>query len=232
MHAAKENEFTIAPLSALEISGAVSARVIHDLSNLISGIIGNAEYAGQALDNSVGLQKALQAICTSANAAGKLVGQCLPLQHSVSNQTFPFDAAELAEIIAQAASIAPGWRATVPAGLTGQAKVHPRWLASAIWQLALETQADRGEIHFASGLPVFPVAWQGASPNNGRPLHLFQTTLSYRAEDPLVSDEAPVTPERPGLLATVEIIRRFKGQLQFLSNPPGRQEITFLIPLL
>ncbi|MDB6018966.1 MAG: hypothetical protein JWR19_3455 [Pedosphaera sp.] len=230
----KENENAIAPLSPLEISGAISARVIHELSSLISGIVGNAEYAGTANGNPADLQKAIQAISVSANSAGKLLGQCLPLQQAVHNQTFPFDISEQTDIIAQAAGLAPGWRATLPAtALTGQVKVQPRWLTAAVWQIARETQATRGgEVHFASGPAAFPIVWHGPNPNPGRPLHLFQITLAYRSDQMLVSDETPVTPERPALLAAFEIIRRFKGQLQSRPKPPGRQEISILIPLL
>ena len=52
---------SLAPLSSLEISGAISARVIHDLANLVSGIIGNAEYAQDAEADPASRQKALKA---------------------------------------------------------------------------------------------------------------------------------------------------------------------------
>ena len=37
-----ETQHSVTPLSSLEISGAICARVIHDLANLVSGIMGNA----------------------------------------------------------------------------------------------------------------------------------------------------------------------------------------------
>jgi hypothetical protein len=227
-----ESEFATTPLSALEISGAVSARVIHELSNMISGIVGNAEYAGNLTQDNGSLQKAIQAISTSANSAGKLLGQCLPLQTLISGEAFPYDVSEQADRIAGATGLAPGWRAKVPSGLSGQIKVQPRWLAASILQIARETGVDRGEIEFACGPADFPLIWHGPNPNQGRPLHLFQITLCYRSEEMLVSKETPVTPERPALLAAFELIRRFKSQIQSRPKPPGRQEISILIPLL
>jgi hypothetical protein len=227
-----EPEFPIMPLSALEISGAVSARVIHELSNLLSGIVGNAEYAGVTANDPAGLRKAIQAISVSANSAGRLLGQCLPLQRAISGETFPYDVSEQAYRIAEAAGLAPGWRAKVPEDLAGQVKVHPRWLAASVWQLARETQVARGEVDFAAGPGVFPVVWNGAKPNPGVPLRVFRITLQYRAEEPLVSGNAALTPERPGLLAALELIQRFRGQIHYQPKPPGRQEICVLIPLL
>jgi hypothetical protein len=224
--------FSTTPLSALEISGAVSARVIHDLANMISGIVGNVEYAGRLAPDNGDLQKAIRAISASANSAATLLGQCLPLQTLISSEAFPYDVSEQADRIAEAAGFVPGWRTIANPGLTGQIKVQPRWLAAAILQLARETDATRGEIEFACGPADFPLIWHGPNPNPGRPLHLFQIALSYRSDQMLVSREAPVTPERPALLATLELIRRFKSQIQSRPKPPDRQEISVLIPLL
>src|ERR1700733_6902925 len=105
------SESSASPLSALEISGAVCARVIHDLSNLTSGIVGNAEYAQNSGANPESLQKALRAISLSANAAGKLLGQCLPLQRLVSGEAMAIDADDMARRIAESAALAPGWHA-------------------------------------------------------------------------------------------------------------------------
>lgn len=219
-------------LSALEISGAISARVIHDLSNLISGILGNAEYAQQSAADSASLQKAIQAISLSANSAGKLLGQCLPLQRLISSEAFPYEVSILADMIAESAGLAPGWRATVPVGLAGQVCVQPRWLSAAIWQIARESEASGGEIEFARGPAVFPVAWRGANPNANRPLEFFQIIMRYRSDQALFSQESPVNPARLALLAAHELIRRFKGQIHSAPKPPGRQEISILIPIL
>lgn len=219
-------------LSALEISGAISARVIHDLSNLISGILGNAEYAQQSATDPANLQKAIQAISHSANSAGKLLGQCLPLQRLISGEAFPFEVSVQAAMIAEAAGLAPGWRATVPLELAGQVCVQPRWLSAAIWQIAREAEVSRGEIEFVCGPAVFPVAWRGSNANASRPMNLFQIILRYRSDQALFSHEGPVNSARFGLLAAHELIRRFKGQIHSSLKPPGRQEISVLIPLL
>ena len=46
-------------------------------------------------------------------------------------------------------------------------------------------RTSRGELEFATGPAVFPLAWQGANPNPGRELNLFQITLCYRAAEEL-----------------------------------------------
>lgn len=220
------------PLSALEVSGAISARVIHDLSNLISGMVGNAEYALNPAADPASVQKAIRAIGVSANAAGHLLAKCLPLQQLIFREAFPFDVSELAPIIAEAASLAPGWHVAEPVALAGQVRVQPRWLSAAIWQLARETDASGGEMEFASGPVVFPVRWQGTNPNLERPLQFFQITLRYRSDHALFSNEGPISPDRFPLLAAYELIRSIKGQVQERPKPPGRQEISVLIPLI
>lgn len=219
-------------LSALEISGAISAKLIHDLSNLIGGILGNAEYAQQAAADPASLQKAIQAISVSANSAGKLLGQCMPLQRLVSGEAFPYDVSAQAAMIAEAAGLAPGWRASVPLGLTGRICVQPRWLSAAVLQIAREVEVSRGEIEFACGPAVFPVIWRGSNLKGGRPLELFQIRLNFRSEQMLFSKEGPVIPGRFGLMAAHELVQRFKGQIHSCLKPPGRQEISVLIPLL
>ena len=225
-----ESQNPVTPLSSLEISGAICARVIHDLTNLLSGILGNAEYAQSADANPANLQKALQAITVSANSAGKLLGQCLPLQHIISRASFPYPAAELAADIAEAACLAPSWHVNAPPPLTGEVSVQPRWLVAAIWQLARESEASSGEINFVCGPAVFPVVWSGGN-LNGQPKQLFQIVLSYRSDHQLLQNGAPISPEKFALLASHEIIRRCKGQIHSRPKPPGRQEISVLIPV-
>ena len=232
--ASSEQESGIAttPLSALEVTGAICSRVIHDLSNLLSGIVGNAEYAQNPEVAAAEVHKAVQAISVSANAAGKLLGQCLPLQMLVGKESFPFDVSEMALIIAEASGLAPGWRVLEPTPLTGQVRVQPRWLSAAIWQIARDADANGGELEFASGPAVFPVVWHGAVANTSRRPDLFQITLRYRSDIPLFTKDGPVNPDCFGLLAAHELIRRFKGQIHPRTKPPGRQEISILIPLL
>jgi hypothetical protein len=228
----KPPEISIAPLSGLEMTGAICARVIHDLSNLMSGIVGNAEFSQNPGADPAAVRKAVQAIGVSANAAGKLLGQCLPLQRLVANEAFPYDVSELALIIAESAGLAPGWRVAEPAPLTGQVRVQPRWLSAALWQIARETDTGSGEVEFACGPTVFPVVWHGAGANTPGPLDLFQITLRYRSDHALFGKDGPANPDRFGLLAAWELIRRFKGQIHPRFKPPGRQELSILIPLL
>jgi hypothetical protein len=172
----REPEISIAPLSGLEMTGAICAKVIHDLSNLMSGIVGNAEFARNHEADPASVHKAIQAISVSANAAGKLLGQCLPLQLLVSNEAFPYDVSELALIIAEAAGLAPGWRVAEPAPLTGQVRVQPRWLTAALWQIAREADAQSGEIEFVCGPVVFPVVC-GTAPERMRATR----TISFKS---------------------------------------------------
>lgn len=227
-----EPSAAVMPLSSLEISGAISARAIHDLSSMIAGIVGNAEFARNPAADPASVQKAIQAISVSANAAGKLLGQCLPLQKLVSSETFLYDCGDMAAIITESAGLAPGWRAVVPPTLHGQVRVQPRWLSTIVWQIARDSEVLGGEVEFSCGPAVFPVVWRGPQSSIDRPLELFQITLRYRSDEPLFSADGPLNPERYGLLAASELIRRMKGQIQARPKPPGRQEISLLFPLL
>jgi hypothetical protein len=220
-----------APLSGLEISGAICARVIHDLSNLLSGIIGNAEYAQTEGVDPASVQKAIEAIGLSANSAGKLLGQCLPLQKLISGQSAPADVADVAAVIAGSAGLAPGWRVLEPNDLAGQVRVHPRWLTAAVWQLARETGSPHGEVEFAAGPGVFPIVWRGNT-TRGRSVELFQITLRYRSDQPFAGLKGSISPEGFPLLAAHELIHRMKGQVDSRPKPPGRQEISVVLPLL
>jgi hypothetical protein len=184
---------TIRPLSSLEISGAICGRVFHDLSNLISGIMGNAEYAQNTTVDPANLQKALQAISLSANNAGKLLGQCLPLGQLVSREAFTYEVADQAADIAEAACLAPGWRVVPPAELAGQIKVQSSWLTSAVWQIARATEASGGELEFTCGPAVFPVVWSGPNPNPDQPVR------EQRLRQPRAFCPARVPGNRPPL---------------------------------
>lgn len=228
----QEAGVTTTPFSALEITGAICSRVVHDLSNLLSGIVGNAEYAQNPEVSPAEVQKAVQAISVSANAAGKMLGQCLPLQLLVSREAFPFECSELSLIIAEAAGLAPGWRVAEPATLTGQVRVQPRWLSAAVWQIARDADARSGELEFSCGPAEFPVVWHGPAGNGPRQPDLFQIMLRYRSDHSLFTKDGPANPDCFGLLASYELIRRFKGQVHARSKTPGRQEISILIPLV
>ncbi len=220
-----------APLSALEISGAISARVIHDLANLISGIIGNAEYAQHTGADTESRDKALAAIRLSANNAGKLLGQCLPLHQLITREGFTLEASELAEAVADSASLAAGWSVVPPVGLAGKVFAQPRWLVAAIWQIAREIATSTGEVSFSTGSPAFPVAWPLTTSGGAKPTGVFQITLSYRSGQPLFANGAPLSPDHYGLLAAQELVSRLKGQIHSRPKPPGRQEIFVLLPL-
>src|SRR5580698_6067582 len=172
----QETEITTTPLSGLAISGAICARVIHDLSKLMSGIVGSAEYARNPEIDPAAVRQAVQAISVSANAAGKLLGQCLPLQRLITAEAFPYDISELVLIIAEASGLAPGWRVLEPPPLHGQVCVQPRWFSAAIWHIARETGTPHGEVQFVRGPAQFPVVWRGSGAN-GAPVDLFQITL-------------------------------------------------------
>jgi hypothetical protein len=217
--------------SSLEIAGAICAHVIHDLSNQVSGLIGNAEYAQDPESSPEGVRKAVQAIGVSANAAGKLLRQCLPLQSMISGEASFCPVNELALLNAESSVQAPGWIATEPPPLKGRVRVQSRWLVASIWQIVRDAGAGSGEVEFANGPAVFPVVWHGTAPGVGRAPELFQITLRYRSEQLLFTPKGPANPEQLGLLAAHEMVRRFKGQIQSRPKPPGRQEISILLPL-
>ena len=219
------------PLSSLEISGAISARVIHDLANLISGIIGNAEYAQHTGADTTSRDKALAAIRLSANNAGKLLGQCLPLHQLITREGFTLETGELAEAIADASGLAAGWTVVPPAGLHGKVFVQPRWLVAAVWQIAREAATSTGEISFATGPAAFPLVWPVSLSGESKPTEVFQVTISYRSVQPLFANGAPLTPDHYSLLAAHELVARLKGQIIARPKPPGRQEIFVVLPL-
>jgi hypothetical protein len=231
MHDLPQTTNSNGPLSSLEISGAISARVIHDLANLISGIIGNAEYAHHAGADSVNRNKALQAIQLSANNAGKLLSQCLPLHQLITREAFTLDASELADALADASGLADGWTVVPPCGITGRVFVQPRWLVAAVWQIAREIATSTGEISFHSGEPSVPVIWPTSLTGNGRPSEVFQVTISYRSAQPLFANGAPLSPDHYGLLAAQELISGLRGQILARPKPPGRQEVFVMLPL-
>src|SRR5258708_13577179 len=126
----------------------------------------------------------------------------------------------MAARLAEASRLAPGGRVPDSPQLAGHVRVQPRWLASAVWKIAREAVAPGGEIDFACGPVVFPVVWRGPNPNSGRPLSLFQINFRYRSDETLFSEEGPASPDRYGLLAAHELIRRLKAQIPPPPNPP------------
>jgi hypothetical protein len=220
------------PLSLLEVSGALSARVMHDLSNMLSSIMGNAEFAQRPGMDAERLQKALQAISASSHSAAKLLGQCVPLQQLVARAALPVETAEQAAAIEKSVNQAPGWKVTVPSKLSGKITVESRWLTAAVLQVAREANSSMGEIHFSCGPAVFPVTWSGSNPNPGQPVQLFQIKLLCRGEQPLFPLPKELEPAKFALLAASELIQRFKGQIYARPKPPGRQEIIILLPLV
>jgi hypothetical protein len=63
----------------------------------------------------------------------------------ITREAFSVDTSDLAVAISDSSGLAAGWKVAINPQLTGKVFVQPRWLVSAVWQLAHQLGLSEAE---------------------------------------------------------------------------------------
>jgi hypothetical protein len=215
-------------VSTLEQVGALASRLVHDLANHLCIISGNATFAELILDDRERVAAAIRAIVQASELAGRLLGRCGELREKLTEGMAPGAVAEIATVLSRRYGSDTAWRLNLAPGLSGRVPLPTRWVALAVQQILVETNADHGEIH----VERFVRPWIEA-PSTAPPGHEFLLIrIHYDADAPIPLKEIRETYGNFSFLAAYELIRNCGGRTEFTTSAtPRHQEALVYLPL-
>lgn len=218
-------------LSPMELMGALSGRLIHDLSNHLSVISGNAQFAQMLSDDPEKVARAVQAVIKASTAAGNAIGACSHYRRRLYTSQPSMKASELEDAIEFAVQGWPEWDCDVPSSLSGTIAFDSRWVAHSIRQLLELVDAHEGNIEVSrvrfADLPECP----GRKFRGCPAPELIEIKLTYRAEETIDFNQAKKAFAQVPLLAAYEMIHGCGGWIDSYSPEEGEQVIAIYLPL-
>jgi hypothetical protein len=214
------------PPPPLEQLGALSSLLVHELSNHLCVIAGNATFAQLSLNDPKQLATAVEAIVKASEVATRVLARCGDLRRTAADQLPPGEAAEVVNLLREVRAQHSGWSLEVPEDLTGALRVPSVWVAFAAEQVLLEAGVERGALRVrmvAADQALVPL------PPNRRFLEI---RLAYQAAQAFSLKAARGTYERTGLLAAFELVRNCGGKIEGLTPSPSCQEALIYVPLV
>lgn len=100
------------PLPPLEILGALSSRLLHDFSNHLAVISGNAQFAQMVVNDPQKLSKALQSLSKATEQVIHRVQQCSNYKQKLYENICKLNLIDLPKLINACNSIPEAWRFT------------------------------------------------------------------------------------------------------------------------
>lgn len=217
-----DNDFKRASgLHSMEIMGSLTVRLIHDLTNHLTILAGNAQVLEMVKNNPERLQKVLDRIRTSSAAAGELLDRFAKFRHQLNFKSAPCSPEDCLRDIDTLNPLSPGWVVMPEGQLTGRLEMESRWLAFCIWQAALMTRAPKGSVHLSQG--PFPADWKapGHVPLTIRQEHLLRCELRWRSPDLWLDEKQAAKPADLNLATVYELVKLVDGWVHYQPLPGG-----------
>lgn len=209
-------------LSPMEMMGALTVRLIHDLSNQLTILAGNAQVLELVRDNPERLAKVAERIKTSATNVGELLDRFARFRQELRYRAGPHALAECVREIGALNPLKAGWKVEASPGLVESVALEPRWIAFAIWQIAQLGGAPQGRVTLTEG--NFPADWPSPAyvPSRLREKRLFRCELVWTGPGPWLDEKEAAKPTDLHLATAYEIFKIVDGwgHYQFL---PGEQ---------
>jgi len=218
-------------LGSMEIMGALTVRLIHDLTNHFTILSGNAQVLEMVRDNPERLPKVLERIKHSTEVATDLVNRFSEFRQQLVFRTEPHLLTECERELAALNPTGGRWTATTAGELEGELALEPRWIAFAVWQTALQSGAGNGVARLSSG--EFPPDWQGLGhvPDRLKSRPLFRCELEWEGPGPWLDEKEAVKPMNLHLAVVYELVKVVDGWVHYQFLPENRHQFNFFIPL-
>ncbi len=218
-------------LSPMEMMGALTVRLIHDLSNHLTILAGNAQVLEMVRDNPERLAKVIDRIKTSATNAGELLDRFARLRQDLRLRSTPHALADCARELPAMNPLNAGWRVESGAGLEGQVSLEPRWIAFAVWQVALLSRAPQGRVLLTAG--DFPADWPSPVfvPARLREKRLFRCELAWAGPGPWLDEKEAAKPMDLQLATAYEILKIVDGWAHYQFLPGDQHRFNLFFPL-
>lgn len=218
-------------LSSFECQGALMPRLVHEMTNQLLIISGNAQIAERSDNDPLQAAQAVKAIRQASEIAGKLMDGYAGFLRQLPVPAASVAASEVASMIAQNAGQNHGWRIDLAGPLTGYAAVDPRWIAFAIWQIVHESQAQDGEITLCCGIPRKSMPLTIPASAHIESHHMLQIVMNWRSPAPLLREEEMRKPKNLSLAVIYGLLSGVGGDCYYFFGKPDQNRFTLMAPL-
>jgi hypothetical protein len=220
-----------ARLSPLESLGVLMSRLLHDLTNPLAVMAGNAQIAELAIGDPALLAQALKSMHQASNAAGELLDGYANYHRELGRDASAVALNEVADRIIATNPQPALWPVTRTGPIEGDVALEPRWLAFAVWTVARESGAATGTVECSR---------QSAHGARSRPLSFSAPTASARlgvalrgqSARPLFSNPQNTRPHALPLVVVWDLMRWVNGGIEYEILPAGAHRCWLEIPLI
>lgn len=218
-------------LAPLEIMGALMVRLIHDLSNQLTILSGNAQVLDLVRNNPERLDKVIDRIKTSSGQAGELIDRFARFRQELPLRTTPHALTACLGTLEALNPLKPGWRVEVRSELKGRISLEPRWVGFMVWQVALLSGATAGVVALSEG--DFPADWSapGYAPSRLKERGLFRCESLWRGSGPWLDEKEAAKPSQLDLATVYEIFKIIDGWGHYQFTPPDEHRFNLFLPL-
>lgn len=218
-----------AGLGPMEMMGALGVRLIHDLTNQLTVLAGNAQVLEMVRNNPERLSTVIERIKTSTTHAGELLDRFSQFRQQLVYRTPPHSVEACLGSL-DALNPAPGrWQVQVQGPLDARVALEPRWIAFAVWQVAVLSGANQGTVNISVG--GFPAEWTGAGhvPSRIKTRTLLRCELCWQGPGPWLDEKEAVKPMNLQLALVYELVKIVDGWLHYAFLPGDEHRFNLFI---
>jgi signal transduction histidine kinase len=215
----------------MEMMGALTVRLIHDLSNHLTILAGNAQVLELVRDNPERLAKVIERIKTSTTHAGELLDRFARLRQELRFRSAPQLLTGCLGELKNLNPLAAGWRVESGGGLEGRVALEPCWVAFAVWQVALLSGAPQGRVLLTEG--DFPADWPSPAyvPSRLREKRLFRCELAWAGPGPWLTEKEAAKPMDLQLAIAYELFKIIDGWAHYQFLPGDQHRFNLFFPV-
>jgi hypothetical protein len=221
-----------AGLQPIEMMGVLMVRLIHDLSNQLTILAGNAQVLEMVRNHPERLGKVIERIKNSSANAGTLIDRFARFRQEMGLRARPHSLTECRRDLDTLNPQTGGWLVDARGDLAGEVALESRWVAFAVWQVAILCGAPRGQVTLSAG--GFPADWPAPAyvPSRLREKKLFRCELAWSGPGPWMDDKEAAKPNDLALATAYEILKIVDGWAHYQFSADATHRYNLFFPLI
>ena len=222
-------------LSELEKSGVIMSRMLHELTNHLSILIGGMQLVDSCKDDPALAAVSMDAIREAGRTIGEIVERYACFHRQIPNEAGVYKVEEIVQEIQEGIRAigldAPSqWTIIPPADLAAMAQVESRWVRYAVLEIIRHSQSPSGTISIYTPGMTF----------DGRGLRQhailsaaqsFQIAVTWPSDKPAFQDSDLFKPSDLSVATLIGIIRWARGNASYAHVPPTESRFWLSLPL-
>lgn len=223
-------------LSELEKSGVIMSRMLHELTNHLSVLVGGLQLIDSCKDDPELAAASMEAV----RDAGKTIGEIVERYASFHRQV-PYEAGaiQISEIVQEVQSglsefnqsEGSDWNVVPPTALSLEAQIQARWVRYAVLEVVRQSHSKAGQVLFYS--PGMAFDGRGLRqpvilPTTRTFLHI---EVNWVSEKPVFQEIDLFKPTDLSIATLIGIVRWARGQVSYAHLAPNQSRFWISLPL-